>query len=201
MSNSIEETLDDELDDDHPLSLVNSQIEGLLEGDGASEDHEDVIAFLLATGLPRSTVDRVHKAIVWGDSKVQPPKQRHPWPNHNFCVGCTGETCMGCGTEPQERRKTPAAVEQRVTGAHPDLAAPYSPVKWQEADREKLRDVLAEALGDSTYCCTRVWNAWNVGTMGPDDFIPAADVDDVLDGLTAAVLQVVAGGSTSEGQS
>lgn len=114
MSNSIEETLDDELDDDHPLSLVNSQIEGLLEGDGASEDHEDVIAFLLATGLPRSTVDRVHKAIVWGDSKVQPPKQRHPWPNHNFCVGCTGETCMGCGTEPQERRKTPAAVEQTV---------------------------------------------------------------------------------------
>lgn len=127
--------------------------------------------------------------------------QRQPWPNHNFCVGCTGETCKGCGTEPQERRKTPAAVEQRVMGAHPDLAAPYGPVKWQEADREKLRDALAEALGDSTYCCTRVWNAWNVGTMGPDDFVLAAEDDEVLDGLTAAALLVVAGGSTSESQS
>lgn len=60
----------DELDDDHPLCLVNSQIEDLLEGVGASEDHEDVIKFFLDTGLPRSTVDRIHKAIVWGG---QPP--------------------------------------------------------------------------------------------------------------------------------
>jgi hypothetical protein len=62
----------DELDDDHPLYLVNGQIEDLLEGFGASEDHEDVIKFLLDTGLPRSTVDRIHKAIVWGDTKVRP---------------------------------------------------------------------------------------------------------------------------------
>lgn len=72
MSNSVEETLDDELDDDHPLCLVNGQIEDLLEGIGASEDHEDVIAFLLATGLPRRTVDRMHNAIVRGDTKVLP---------------------------------------------------------------------------------------------------------------------------------
>lgn len=59
-----------DLDDDHPLSLVNSQIDGLLQGQGASEDHEDVIAFFLKTGLPRSTVDRIHQAIVWGDMKT-----------------------------------------------------------------------------------------------------------------------------------
>lgn len=57
--------------DDHPLSLVNSQIDGLLQGQGASEDHEDVIAFFLKTGLPRSTVDRIHHAIVWGDMKTE----------------------------------------------------------------------------------------------------------------------------------
>ncbi len=52
------------LDEDSPLWLVNEQIKGLLEGDGAGEDHEDVLAFLSATGLPESTVKRVHKAIV-----------------------------------------------------------------------------------------------------------------------------------------
>lgn len=54
----------DELDDDHPLWLVNEQIKGLLEGQGAGEDHEDVIAFFLKSGLPRGTVDRIHRAIV-----------------------------------------------------------------------------------------------------------------------------------------
>lgn len=54
----------DELDDDHPMACLNDQIIGLMEGIGSSEDHEDVIAFLLGTGLPRSTVDRIHRAIV-----------------------------------------------------------------------------------------------------------------------------------------
>lgn len=74
-----------ELDDYDPLCLVNGQIEGLLEGIGASEDHEDVIQFLLNTGLPRSTVDRLHKAIVWGDIKTLP--DGHPslqaWKAHH----------------------------------------------------------------------------------------------------------------------
>ena len=61
---------DDELDDDHPLWLINEQIKGLLEGVGAGEDHEDVLTFLRNTGLPESTVDRVHRAIVHGDHKV-----------------------------------------------------------------------------------------------------------------------------------
>ena len=60
-----------ELDDDHPLCCINSQIDGLLQGQGASEDHEDVIAFFLKTGLPRSTVNRIHHAIVWGDMKTE----------------------------------------------------------------------------------------------------------------------------------
>ena len=53
-----------ELDDDHPLACVNDQIRGLLEGIGASEDHEDVISFFLSTGLPEDTVNRIHRAIV-----------------------------------------------------------------------------------------------------------------------------------------
>lgn len=53
-----------ELDDDHPLACVNDQIRWLLEGIGANEDHEDVISFLLSTGLPSGTVNRIHRAIV-----------------------------------------------------------------------------------------------------------------------------------------
>lgn len=53
-----------ELDDDHPAWLINEQIKGLLEGDGAAEDHDGVLTFLRATGLPEGTVKRVHKAIV-----------------------------------------------------------------------------------------------------------------------------------------
>lgn len=56
--------MNDYLDEDHPLWLVNEQIKGLLEGDGADEDHRDVLEFLRATGLPESTVKRVHKALV-----------------------------------------------------------------------------------------------------------------------------------------
>lgn len=54
---------DTKLDDDHPLACVNDQILGLLEGIGASEDHEDVVAFLTKTGLPPGTVAKMHRAI------------------------------------------------------------------------------------------------------------------------------------------
>ena len=32
-------------------------------------------------------------------------KHRQPYPNHNWCVGCSPDNCAGCGTEPEERRK------------------------------------------------------------------------------------------------
>lgn len=67
----------DELDDDHPLWLVNAQIEGLLEGFGANEDHENVLAFFRLTGLPESTVKRMHKAIVCAErGRATPDEQR-----------------------------------------------------------------------------------------------------------------------------
>lgn len=61
----------DILDDESPLWLINEQIKGLLEGEGASEDHNDVLNFLRRTGLPEGTIQRVHRAIVHGDNKVR----------------------------------------------------------------------------------------------------------------------------------
>lgn len=60
-----------DLDEDSPLWLVNEQIKGLLEGLGASEDHEDVLTFLRSTGLPEDTVNRIHIAIVHGEVKTK----------------------------------------------------------------------------------------------------------------------------------
>lgn len=40
---------------------------------------------------------------------------------------------------------------------------------------ESVLDATAAAIGADAYDCLRVWNAWGVGTMGPDDFSPIAD--------------------------
>ena len=45
------------MDDDDPLWLVDKRIQG------ASEDYEDVIAWLTATGLPPTTVKRMPRAL------------------------------------------------------------------------------------------------------------------------------------------
>lgn len=53
--------------------------------------------------------------------------------------------------------------------------------------REEATDKVAEALGDA-YDCTRTWQAWSYGTMGPDDFALVADDDSRLSEITEAAL-------------
>ncbi len=57
--------------------------------------------------------------------------------------------------------------------------------------REAVRDAIAEALGDA-YDCTRVWNAWSYGTMGPDDFSLVREDSDRLNEIADAALQAMA---------
>jgi hypothetical protein len=54
---------DDELDDEDPRWLINEQVKGLLMGDGASEDHDAVVALLKTLGLPPGTTSRMHRAL------------------------------------------------------------------------------------------------------------------------------------------
>lgn len=51
---------------------------------------------------------------------------------------------------------------------------------------DALRDAIAGALGD-TYVCGRVWEAWHVGTMSHDDFTPAGECEEVIQGIIDAV--------------
>lgn len=55
-----------------------------------------------------------------------------------------------------------------------------------DSEREALRDRLAEALGDDTFVCGRVWEAWSYRTMTADDFTLVYE-SDRLDDLVAAV--------------
>ncbi|MCO7641918.1 hypothetical protein NJI34_34685 [Pseudomonas sp. S 311-6] len=53
--------------------------------------------------------------------------------------------------------------------------------------KDQARDGIAEALGDA-YDCMRVWSAWGVGTMGPDDFALVVDDESRLEEITDAAL-------------
>ncbi len=57
-----------------------------------------------------------------------------------------------------------------------------------DTNRDKLRDLIAEGLGD-TYACTRVWSAWSYNTMTEDDFKPAWEDEEILYGIADAILK------------
>jgi len=59
-----------------------------------------------------------------------------------------------------------------------------------DEQRETVRAAVAEALGD-TYDCTRVWEAWQVGTMGPDDFVLVAEDDDRVAEIADAAIEAI----------
>ena len=80
---------DDPFDEDNELSLIESQIEGLLGGDGASEDHADVLKFLSTAGLRPALAARVHKAIVYAEvvpKPVAPPVTKPPAPHRDEMI-------------------------------------------------------------------------------------------------------------------
>ncbi len=57
--------------------------------------------------------------------------------------------------------------------------------------REALIAALTAELGDS-YDCTRVWAAWDVGTMSEQDFEPLTDrVDEIADALLESVRSTI----------
>lgn len=69
----------------------------------------------------------------------------------------------------------------------------------QAALRGRVMDAVAEALGDA-YDCLRVWQAWGVGTMGPDDFILVSDdVERIAEIADAAIAAMAAQQGTKGG--
>jgi hypothetical protein len=62
-----------------------------------------------------------------------------------------------------------------------------------DEQRDAVRAAVANAIGDGAYDCFRVWEAWNVGTMGQDDFKPIVEDDSrIAEIADAAIDELVA---------
>lgn len=55
---------------------------------------------------------------------------------------------------------------------------------------QMVSDAIAETLGNAMDC-TRVWSAWQVGTMSQDDFVPVCADSDRLDEITTAAMTAI----------
>ena len=57
--------------------------------------------------------------------------------------------------------------------------------------RKAVINAIADAIGSSAYDCSRVWSAWNVGTMGQDDFDPIVESEERLHKIADAAIQAI----------
>jgi hypothetical protein len=73
-----------------------------------------------------------------------------------------------------------------ATLAQPELAGGLI----NDQQREAVQAAVAEALGDA-YDCTRLWVAWQLGTMGPDDFVLVAEDDDRVAEIADAAIEAL----------
>ena len=66
-------------------------------------------------------------------------------------------------------------------------------------DRDALIDAITQGL-HGTWHCTRVWEAWHVGTMSQDDFEPV-DESETPTEIADAVLALLAAPGPADGES
>ena len=81
------------------------------------------------------------------------------------------------------------AIERNPDGSYRFMGTSASWLAWDRAwqasrqalegeavDVERIADTVRDNLGD-IFACTRVWDAWQVGTMTQNDFTPADETD------------------------
>ena len=92
------------------------------------------------------------------------------------------------GTKQQMREAYEAGMNDPIAPAQQDAVDAAIPL-----DKDEVAQLIAEHLG-GTYHCTRVWEAWNVGTMSQDDFEPVDEsetpteiADAIIDAIRAAI--------------
>lgn len=80
--------------------------------------------------------------------------------------------------------------KRRFTNAK-DMVVAWNTRFSTTTTNEQLREALLEAIGSElvgVYDCTRVWEAWSVGTMSQNDFVP---IDERLDEIVDTVMAVI----------
>ena len=89
---------------------------------------------------------------------------------------------------------SPALSPSPATPPAPELGDVERLMPVSELDdqrREAVHRAVVEALGSGAYDCLRVWEAWDVGTMGPDDFVPLAKDSDRVAEIADAAIEVI----------
>ena len=89
-------------------------------------------------------------------------------------------------TFPAPSRSPATLLQQQATELAALRGMPVAGIS--DEHRDAVREAVAEALGNA-YDCQRVWSAWNVGTMGPDDFVPIAEDDDRVAEIADAAIE------------
>ncbi|WP_241300547.1 hypothetical protein [Burkholderia stabilis] len=62
-------------------------------------------------------------------------------------------------------------------------------IKSADKQLDAVCDAVASAIGSCAYDCVRAWEAWSVGTMGQDDFLPITDDAARVNEIAAAALE------------
>lgn len=85
-------------------------------------------------------------------------------------------------------------AKQQLREIEASLAASPAP-GWQPPapSVEQIASIVRDHL-TAVYCCTRVWEAWSVGTMGEDDFVPASETEMPEEVAQAIVAAFASGG-------
>ncbi|QJA43019.1 hypothetical protein [Phaeobacter phage MD18] len=81
-----------------------------------------------------------------------------------------------------------AAFAEALVNAY--RAGHLVPLQITEQTASLVREALIEELGDAMDC-TRVWEAWGVGTMRADDFVHVSDDEDRVADLVDAVMKAI----------
>lgn len=130
--------------DDEDPGLLNCQVADLLEGIGASEDHENVLAAWARAGLSPDVALRVHRAVV-GYERATPSSRwkinGEPDPHAGQYDGERAALAMGNLTDDElangafmnyDRPLDVEAILARKPGY-------FSPIAWMTAVKERIR--------------------------------------------------------------
>lgn len=77
-----------------------------------------------------------------------------------------------------KKQKVETSTEAAIDG-NTVLPAVLPFTELSEEQQQPFIDMAIKVLS-GLHCCTRVWEAWQVGTMTQDDFVEAAYDDDLI---------------------